>query len=240
MKYYLLVIIITVFVFASCKKTNSSNARVLFYNATWSLPAFTVAWNGGAIVTTGIAPGQSSGTADSPYVQVPAGTNLVTLKAGATTLLDKNIYTASAAGNSFFLYDTGSTRGATGILQLNDDLALPDTAQIKYRILDLSPDTAVTVDIWLVNGTADSIRLDTAATFIGKNAAVVSYETFSAMKYHGERYTIKVKKTGTQQLYASIANYSFAIRGIYTIVFSGLLKGTAGTALKLSVLHHRT
>ena len=241
MKYAVLMILIAVVVFVSCKKTNSSNASVLFYNATWSLPAITAAWNGSEIITTAIAQGQSSGTADSPYAKVPAGTNLITLKAGTNTLLDKNIYAAASTGSSFIFFDT--TIVATPvfpvrILQLTDDLSLPDTGQLKYRVLNLVPDPAVKVDIWLVNGTSDSMRLDTAGGFAGAAAVASTIQTFNTLPFHGGNYTVKVKKTATEQVYISVADYPFAIKGIYSIIFSGLLTGTGSTGFKLSVLHH--
>jgi hypothetical protein len=240
MKYCMLVILIAVVAVVSCKKTNSSNASVLFYNATWSLPGITAAWNGNNIITTPIAQGQSSGTANNPYLQVPAGTNLLTLKTGTDTLVNKNIYSTAFSGTSFLFYDTSNVPGsAVGILQLTDDLTLTDTAEIKYRIIDLSPDTTATADVWLVNGVTDSIRLDSAAVFIGKNPLASSLQAFQLpIKYHGEAYTIKIKKTGTEQLYASIANYIFAVRNAYSIIFSGLSTGTGSTGFTLSVLHH--
>jgi hypothetical protein len=238
MKYVLLIILIAACVFVSCKKTNSTNTSVMFYNATWSLPAITAAWNGSEIIATAIAQGQSSGTAASPYIQVPAGTNLITLKAGTNTLLDKNIYASAAAGSSFVFFDTSTIAAPVRVLQLKDDLSLPDTAQLKYRILTLVPDAGVKVDIWLVNGATDSIRLDTAGSFIGTTAVASSVESFTAIKYHGENYKVKVKKTGTEQLYVPAIDYSFAIKGIYSIIFSGLPTGAGSTAFKLSVLRH--
>ncbi|GAC1603380.1 MAG: hypothetical protein NVS3B8_14490 [Chitinophagaceae bacterium] len=223
----------------SCKKTNSYYSNVLVYNASWSLPAISAAWNGRSIVTTAIVQGQSSGTANKPYLLVPAGTNLVTLKAGNDTLINKNIYTTTAGGHSFLFFDTSAATGSTvRILQLTDDLTPPDTAHIKYRVIDLSPDTGATADVWLVNGVTDSIRLGTAMTFIGKDAQATSVPAFAAIKYHGEAYTIKIKKTGTEQLYASIVSYIFTVKGVYSIIFSGLSTGSGSTAFKLSVLHH--
>ncbi|HTE09878.1 MAG TPA: DUF4397 domain-containing protein [Chitinophagaceae bacterium] len=238
MKYVVLMILIAMVVFISCKKTNSSNASVLFYNATWSLPAITAAWNGNEIITTAIAQGQSSGTADSPYAKVPAGTNLITLKAGANTLLDKNIYAAASAGSSFIFFDTSTVAAPVRILQLTDDLSLPDTGQLKYRVLNLVPDTSVKVDIWLVNGASDSMRLDSAGVFAGTAAVASSIQSFNALPFHGGNYTVKIKKTATEQVYIAVANYPFAIKGIYSIIFSGLLTGTGSTGFKLSVLHH--
>ncbi|MEO5591990.1 MAG: hypothetical protein ABIR15_09705 [Chitinophagaceae bacterium] len=238
MRYVVWMILIAVVVFVSCKKSNSANAGVLLYNATWSLPAITAAWNGAGIVTSAIAQGQSSGTADSAYIQVPAGTNLITLKAGANTLLDKNIYAAAAAGSSFIFFDTSTAAAPTRIVQLTDDLSLPDTFQLKYRMLNLVPDTSVRVDIWLVNGITDSARLDTASSFVGTTAIASSMQTFNILSFHGGNYTIKIKKTGTGQVYISMPGYPFAIKGIYSIIFSGLLTGTGNAGFKLSVLHH--
>ena len=105
-------------------------------------------------------------------------------------------------------------------------------------ILLLVPDAALGVDTWLVNGVADSIRLDTAGAFIGTTATADEVQTFDTKSFHGGSYTVKIKKTGTQQLYASTAAYPFAVKGIYTIIFSGLPAGTGAAALKVSVLHH--
>ena len=240
MRYIVLMIIVTAIVFVSCQKTNSVNASVLFYNATWSLPAITAAWNGGDIVTTAIAQGQSSGRNDSAYLQVPAGTNLITVKAGANTLLDKNIYAAAGQGTSFIFFDTTNVTTTTSparILQLTDDLTLPDTSHINYRVLNLVPDT-IKVDIWLVNGATDSIRLDTAGAFAGTMVEASSLQTFTTISYYGGNYTVKVKKTGTEEVYIKLDNYPFTIKGIYTIIFSGLLAGTGNTGFKLSVIHH--
>lgn len=238
MKYVLLMTGISVCMVIACKKTNSFNARVLFYNASWSLSAVTASWNDGVATSTALVQGASSGTADSPYVALPAGTNLVTIKSGTTALLNKNIYTAAAAGSSFIVFDTSASASPARILQLSDDLTLPDTAQLKYRVLTLVPDAAVGVDIWLVNGAADSIRLDTAGVFIGAAATADAVQSFNTIGFHGGSYTVKVKKTGTQQLYTSITNYPFVVKGIYSIIFSGLPAGTGAAALKVAVLRH--
>jgi hypothetical protein len=240
MKYWTLSILIATCVFVSCKKTNSYNTNVLFYNGTWSIPAITAAWNGNNITTTAIARGQSSNTLLSPYLQVPAGTNLLTLKAGNNTLINKNIYSAAATGTSYIFFDTSAAVSAVGILQLTDALTLPDTASINYRFIHLSPDTSAAADVWLVNGATDSIRLDTAATFTGIAPDVASIQTFTNVKYHGEVYTIKIKKTGTETILASADNFTFAPRGIYSIIFSGLSTGSGSTGFILSVLHHLT
>ncbi len=238
MKYVLLMIGMGVCMAVACKKTNSFNAQVLFYNASWSLPAVSASWNDGAAISTALAQGASSGTADSPYVALPAGTNLVTIKAGTTALLNKNIYTAAAAGSSFIVFDTSTSAVPARILQLSDDLTLPDTTQLKYRLLKLVPDAATSVDIWLVNGVTDSIRLDTAGAFIGATTTADAVESFNTIGFPGGNYTVKIKKTGTQQLYASLANYPFAVQGIYTIIFSGLPSGTGAAAMKVNVLRH--
>jgi hypothetical protein len=242
MKYCTLVfILIAAAGIVSCKKTGSITTNVLFYNATWSVPGITAAWNGSPIITTPVAQGQSSGTPDKPYLQEPAGTNLLTLKVGADTLVNKNIYTTAGQGTSFLFFDTSATVGtAVGILQLTDNLTPTDTAEINYRFIDLSPDTTAAADVWLVNGATDSIRLDTAAVFIGINTIAANLQAFTAIKYHGEAYTIKIKKTGTEELLATIAGYVFAERNAYSIIFSGLSAGSGSTGFTLSVLHHPT
>jgi len=238
MKYFAFVILIAVVVFVSCKKTNSTTTSVLFYNGTWSLDAITAAWNGGSIIASPLAQGQSSVKADSAYIQVPAGTNLITVKAGSTTLLDKNIYSMAAAGSSFIFFDTSMATAPVRIMQLTDDLSLPDTGTFKYRIINLVPDTSVKTDIWLVNGVTDSVRLDSANTFIGSTAEAAAVQNFDTTTYRRAAYTVKFKKTGTEEIYASVAAYPFAAQGIYSIMFSGLLNGTGSTGFKLSVLHH--
>jgi hypothetical protein len=238
--YWLMMLLITTGIFISCKKTNSNNANVLFYNGTWSLPAITAAWNESPVITTAVAQAQSSGTADKPYLQLPAGTNLITLKAGTDALVNNNIYTAATGGNSFLFFDTSTTKAPVRILQLIDDLTQPDTAEIKYRFLNLSPDSSLTADVWLVNGSTDSIQLSVQGAFVGKEALAVSLATFTAIKYHGQTYTIKIKKAGTGQVFASVAGYIFAVRNSYSIIFSGLSNGTGNAGLKLSVLHHQT
>ena len=222
----------------ACKKTNSFNARVLFYNASWSLPAVTASWNDGTAISAALAQGGSSGTADSPYVALPAGTNLVTIKSGTTELLNKNMYTAAAAGTSFIVFDTSTGAAPARILQLSDDLTLPDTAQLKYRLLKLVPDVTLPVDTWLVNGVTDSIRLDSAGVFIGATTTADAAQSFNTVGFQGGNYTVKIKKTGTQQLYASLANYPFAVRGIYSIIFSGSPSGTGAAGLRVVVLRH--
>jgi hypothetical protein len=101
----------------------------------------------------------------------------------------------------------------------------------------ISP-AADTVDLWLVNSTlADSLRLDSAAVFIGAGALPSQLQSFGNYKYHnGSSYTVKVKRTGTEQVLASVANYLFMEKGIYSIIYSG--SATAATGLKLSVLKH--
>lgn len=226
----------------SCKKTSSTNANVLLYNATWSVPAISAYWNGNNIATAGIAQGQSSGTNLAPYLQVPAGTNLVMLKAGSDTLINKNIYTPATGGNSFLFFDTSVVKAPARVIQLTDDLAAPDTARIKYRFINFSPDTAAVADMWLVNGSTDSLELKSVISFVGSTATATSLPAFEVpdFKYRGQAYTIKIKKTGTGIVMASIPDYVFAVQGVYSIIFSGLSNGTGVTGYKLSVLHHKT
>jgi len=238
-RYILLMLFITAFI-VSCKKTNSSNANVLLYNASWSLPAVSAYWNGNNITATALAQGQSSGTNQAPYLQVPAGTNLVTLKAGSDTLVDKNIYTPAAGGNSFLFFDTSVNKAPARVLQLTDDLTPPDTARIKYRFINFSPDASAIADLWLVNGSTDSLEIKSNIAFVGSTATATSLPAFEVpdFKYRGQAYTIKIKQTGTDIVLASIPNYVFAVQGVYSIIFSGLSTGSGNAGLKLSVLHH--
>lgn len=238
MKQFLLILCAGIISLLSCKKTNNVSARVLFYNASWSLPAIAASLNGTSVIANPLAPGQGSGTADSPYVQVPAGTNAITVNTSSTNFLDKNIYAPAASGTSFIFFDTSKLASPARMLQLTDDLALPDTFQLKYRVLNLVPDTAFKVDIWLVNGSIDSMRLDTASVFAGSTVAASSLQTFKVLSFHGGSYTVKVKKTGTQEVSLSLASYPFAINGIYTVILSGLVPGSGNTGFKLSVLRH--
>ncbi len=238
MKYLLISVAIATVLVSGCKKTNNVSASVLFYNASWSLPAIAAEWNGSSILTNPLAPGQTSGTADSPYIKVPAGTNLVTLKTAATTFFEKNIYATAASGTSFIFFDTSTHAAPARMLQLTDDLAQPDTFQIKYRVLNLTPDTSVKVDTWLVYGQIDSVRLDSASVFAGTMVTASDVQTFKTLPFHGENYTLKIKKTGTQEVYASIATYPFAVKGIYTFIFSGLPPAAANGGFRLSILRH--
>lgn len=238
MKYFLVIVLAAV-VFLSCKKSDGGTTHVLFYNGSWSVPAITATWNGSAIITTPVSQGQSTGTVDNPYLPVPAGTNLVTVNSGAAVLFSKNVYANPATGNSLLFYDTSITAPSTvQTIQLTDDLSLPDTAQIKFRFINASPDTAATTDLWLVHGTTDSALIKTAS-FIGKDAPGSTVQVFeAAIKYHGETYTIKAKKSGTQNVLASVSNAVFVVKGIYSFVLSGFSTGTGSSAFKLSVLHH--
>ena len=144
----------------------------------------------------------------------------------------------AAAGSSFIIFDTVASAAPVRFLQLTDDLTIPDTGRIRYRVLDLVPDTTVKVDIWLVNGVTDSVRIDSALTFIGSSAEASAVQGFFALPYYASSYTVKIKKTLTEQLYASVTAYPFAVRGIYSIIFSGLVTGSGASSPKLSVLHH--
>lgn len=238
MRYLLISMAIAMVLVSGCKKTNNVSASVLFYNASWSLPAIAAAWNGSSVIANPLAPGQASGTADSPYIKVPAGTNLVTVKTANTTFLDKNIYATASSGSSFIFFDTSTQVAPARMLQLTDDLALPDTFQIKYRVINLMPDVSVKVDTWLVYGQLDSVRLDTASVFAGSTVRASDVQTFKTQSFHGENYTVKIKKTGTQEVYAAINTYPFAVKGIYTIIFSGLPPAAGTGGFKLSVLRH--
>ena len=224
----------------SCKKTESSSANTLFYNATWSVPAVSALWNGNKIFPSVIAQGQSSGTKLTPYLQVPAGTNLVTLKAGNDTLINKNIYTPAAGGNSFLFFDTSVNQAPARVLQLIDDLTPPDTARIKYRFVNLSPDTAATADLWFVNGSTDSLSLKSSIPFVGSTATASSLPAFEVpdFKYRGQPYTIKIKKAGTETLMGAVPDYVFAVQGVYSIIFSGLSTGSGPSGFTVSILHH--
>jgi len=238
-RYILLALFITSFL-GACKKGNSSNANVLLYNASWSLPAVSAYWNGNNIMANALAQGQSSGTSQAPYLQVPAGTSLVTLKAGTDTLVDKNIYAPVAGGNSFLFFDTSMSKAPARVLQLTDDLTPPDTARIKYRFINFSPDTSVIADLWLVNGSTDSLKIKSSIVFVGSTVTASGLPAFEVpdFKYRGQAYTIKIKRSGTDMVLASIPNYVFAVQGVYSIIFSGLSTGSGNTGLKLSVLHH--
>jgi len=238
MKNLLLIVLLCTVFYVACKKTNNVSANVLVYNASWAYSGITLALNGNLLTTQPIAQGGSSGTADSPYIKIPAGTNAVTVNNGSTVLLEKNIYASAAGGNSIIFFDSSTQQAPPRVLQLTDDLSLPDTFRLKYRVLYLVPDTAVKADILLVNGTQDSVPIVTNGVYAGSALAAGAVQTFNVLSYHGENYSIKVKKTGTNELYTTLTNYPFAVKGIYTIIFSGLPGGNASSGLKLSVLRH--
>ena len=236
MKYFVFLFSLAI-VLASCKKTSVAPAKLLIYNATYTIDALSASWNGVAITPTPLAEGQVTGSANTPYLLLPAGTNNLVLKSGNTVLVDKNIYTSSVNGYSMIVWDTNAVAGISNVIVLPDDLTVPDTAAINIRRIYISP-AADTVDLWLVSSTlADSVRLDSAAVFAGAAAVPSQVQTFGSYKYHnGSSYTVKVKRTGTEQVLASVANYPFMEKGIYSIIYSGL--GTSASGLKLSVLKH--
>ena len=221
-----------------CSKTGTINTRVIFYNATSSVATLSATWNDHALLSSALAQGQSSGSPSAPYLNAPAGTNLLTVVAGTDTLLRKNIYSKASGGTTFILYDTAMPAGRPQILQLTDDLSLPDTATIKYRLIDLSPDSNARADVWLVNGTTDSLRLDSAAGFIGPVPSATAVQAFNSIKYHGEAYTLKIKKTGTGLVMASVNGFALVARGIYSFIFSGISSGAGATGPKITVLQH--
>jgi hypothetical protein len=239
MKKFLFVILIGITGFIACKKTAGTTSKILVINATYSISALTAELNGIAITQSALAQGQTCGTADAPYQILPAGTNNILLKSGTSVLSDKNLYMGSASGYSILVYDTGQSAGtAKNILQLTDDLTLPDTASIGFRFINCVPDT-LPADVWLVNSNgADSAILTSNAAFIGATATASALQAFNAIRYPGQSYSIKVKIAGTQELVAAASNYLFKERGIYSFVYSGLPAGSGATARKLSVIHH--
>ncbi len=228
-----------VIVLFSCKKTAVAPARLLIYNATYTIDALSASWNGVGITPSPLSEGQVTGNADAPYLLLPAGTNNLVLKSGTTPLIDKNIYTNSINGYSMIVWDTNAVAGTSNIIVVPDDLTVPDTASVNIRRMYLSP-AADTVDLWLVNSTlADSVRLDSAAVFIGAGAVPSQVQSFGNYKYHnGSSYTVKVKRTGTEEVLASVVSYPFLEKGIYSIIYSGLSTGTGGAGPRLSVLRH--
>jgi hypothetical protein len=237
MKYLLLTAIICPF-FVSCSKSAGTTSRVLVCNAGYSQTSLTASWDGYAFLSTGLAQGQVSGKPDSPYARVAAGTNNIVLKLGTTVLLDKNIYASPTGGYSVVLYDTNAMAVSNRVLVLTDDLTRPDTFSIRFRILDCVP-TQDSVDIWLVNQTqADSIRLDSAAAYIGSTVLEENIQSFAPAKYYGGAYTVKIKKTGTEQVLATLSNYPFNIQEIYSIVYSGIPAGSGASGLKITVFRH--
>jgi Domain of unknown function (DUF4397) len=240
MKYYLFVLLIVAAAFVACKKTAGTTSKILLLNATYSIPALTAELNGIPVTNTALSQGQVSGTPDIPYQNFPAGTNNIVLKSGTNVLADKNLYTGPANGYSIMVYDTSQSAGnAKNILILTDDLTVPDTAAVRLRFINCIPDTLL-VDVLLVNTNgADSVALISSAAFIGATATASSLQSFNAIKYHGQSYNIKIKKAGSQELLASVNNYLFKEREIYSFVYSGLPTGSGATARKLVVIHHK-
>jgi Domain of unknown function (DUF4397) len=240
MKSYLFVLLIGIAGFVSCKKTAGTTSKILVLNATYSIPALTAELNGIPITNTALSQGQVSGTADAPYQNFPAGTNNIVLKSGANVLVDKNLYTGPVNGYSIMVYDTSQLAGSTkNVLILTDDLILPDTASVRLRFINCVPDTLL-VDVLLVNTSGtDSVALISNAAFIGAAATANSVQSFNAIKYHGQSYTIKIKKAGSQELLSTVNNYLFKEREIYSFVYSGLPTGSGATARKLVVVHHK-
>lgn len=237
MKYPVFILSIAL-ILAGCKKTTVvAPAKLLIYNATYIIDALTASWNGVAITPAPLAEGQVTGTPEAPYLLLPAGTNNLVLKNGSTLLIDKNIYTSNTGGYSMIVWDTNAVAATSNILVIPDDLTTPDTAAVNIRRIFISP-AADTVDLWLVNSSlADSARLDSAAVFIGAAALPSQVQAFGSYKYHnGSSYTVKVKRSGTEEVLASVANYPFMEKGIYSIVYSGNEAAVSG--LKLSVLKH--
>ncbi len=235
---YLLLSVMLLSLFTACKKSAGTTSRVLVCNAGYSQTNLTGSWDGFAFLSTGLAQGQVSGKPDSPYARVAAGTNNIILKLGSSVLLDKNIYASPTGGYSVVLYDTNALVPSNRILVLTDDLTRPDTFSIRFRTLDCVP-TQDSVDIWLVNQTqADSIRLDSASAYIGSTVLEENIQPFAVAKYYGGVYSVKVKKTGTEQVLATLNNYPFNIQEIYSIVYSGIPAGTGPSGLKITVFRH--
>ncbi len=239
MKYFFVVAAILLNGNIACKKTAGSASKILILNATWSIDALSAELNGIAITNTALSQGQVSGTTSAAYQNFPAGTNSIVLKSGNNSIADKNLYTGPDNGYSIIVYDTGqSAVGIINTLILTDDLTKPDTAAIRVRFINAVPDTLL-ADIVLVNKTgADSIALVGNVPFIGAAASAASIQSFTAIKYHGESYLIKIKKAGTQELMAASDNNVFSEREIYSFVLSGLPDGTGTAARKLTVIHH--
>jgi len=234
MKQCFLLLTVCCLLFVACKKTEGGTTRIIFYNGTYSIAALQGAWNGGSLTANPLAQAQYAGSAAAPYLALPAGTNNITVTAGARTFLDKNAYTAMGNNYTLLVYDTAAKDSSVNTLLLADDLTLPDTANAKCRFINCAPDTTQLVPV--IYNKIDTLAFSTG-NFIGNKPSASAVQPFANVKKGKYAFVIVQKPTGIP-VFAATDSLSFTSQSIYSLIYSGLKTATGARGIKFNLLMH--
>lgn len=234
MKHLLVLPVIILVLFSSCKKSAGGVAKFMVLNETYSVGSLSASINGTVAGTMPLSQGQISGT---PYSMIPAGTNNLSITIGASSFLDKNIYTGTTNGYSLLLFDTAASIASPAYLFLTDDLTKPDTSLVKCRFICTIPGDSL---VFLLTKKTDSTRPDSVVVFrnfIGSNPTASSVQTFDFAPRHGRYKPFIFDKVTSQLLYTSDSILLDKAQ-IVSFIYSGLSTGTGNTAPKFSMIVH--
>jgi hypothetical protein len=217
-KSILLSIAACVVAFASCKKSDpapSTNATAMFVNGCAGTTSVDV-YNGNTKLAnaTGIGFLKSSG-----YQNIPAGADSITFVSNLGTPL-KSGTSSLTATNHYTLFTGGLITGPTYVL-LPDDLTAPTTGNAKVRFVNLSTD-------------AMSVTTNVGTTVIASN--ISSQGSSSFVPVAAGSYVIKSGDPANINTVVSTTAQQFGAGKIYTIMLTGTLPGTGGSALTLTVM----
>jgi hypothetical protein len=218
----------------ACKKSGSGSTKLALYNATHSIAALSASWSGIGINANPLAQAQSSGSATTPYVQLPAGTNNIVVTAGSRTFFDKNAFAAFGNAYTLLVYDTSSADSTLNTLLLTDDLTLPDTASAKCRFINCVPDT-MSINFFLVNK-VDTFAIQNAS-FIGRIPLASSVQPFGNVK-RGTYKPYLVQAATRLAFFTTTDSITLTRQSIYSFIYSGLKTGTGARGIKFNIINH--
>ena len=167
--------------------------------------------------------------ASSAYLEVPAGTRNLQVRAAGTSTTVIDADAALATGESYTVLATGRLASIAPLV-LEDDLTAPAAGNVRVRLVHASP-TAGTVDIYV---TAPGASIATAAPTL----AGVPFRAASAyLEVPAGTYRVRVTPTGTKTVALDVNDVALAAGQVRTAIAVDAPGG--GTPLGVIVLADR-
>lgn len=173
----------------------------------------------GNVAATGLAY-----PANTPYVNVEAGTRNIKVRVTGTTtiVLDANVNLAANTSTSVFAIDSVSKLSA---LVLTDNLTAPAAGKAHVRFIHLSPN-APAVDVALQGG---------SVVFANKRFK----EFVDVTPLDAGTYDLEVRVAGTSTVVLPLNNIQLKSGEVYTVFARGFVGGSGAQALGAAIIADR-
>lgn len=145
--------------FISCSKTDDTitgRTNIALVNAAYPPGSLDLASSGVIINSPSVNFGETSGTANNPYLSTNAGVRNFTITNASGAIYNANYHIGIDRNYSLLVFDSLNAGGSVKTLLVNDDLAVPDTDFAAVRFFNLSADAGI-VDVNLISSTDTAV-----------------------------------------------------------------------------------